>query len=372
MRTSCVGALVDPLDGSKLTVETFSESDGHVITGVLRGARSWYPIIEGVPCFLGGSLRPDLSEFSKTHGLPYKPAGTAASEAAEQTRATFSDKWRRFPNYGFEESHQGFLRSWYVKKLGFSNRNELDEFYSKKRNILEVGPGSGFNSRYMAGLSPGSVYCADLSDAAMTSFENTKSLSNCHAIQADLFCLPFSAGSFDFVIADGVLHHTPDTRAAVEAVWNMVAPEGHLFFYVYKRMGAIRRFADEYLREQFSQLAPDECYRACEGLTELGRELSKLSARVTLERGIPALGMPAGTHDVQRLIYYSLMKCFWNDAFDFETNNMVNFDWYRPQYAWQHTEAEVREWLRDLSISNYSINDANPNGISVLARRTRS
>ena len=53
------------------------------------------------------------------------------------------------------------------------------------------------------------------------------------------------------------------------------------------------------------------------------------------------LGIPAGEHDVQRLLYYNFVKCFWNDAFDYETNNMVNFDWYHPHNAWQHTEDEV-------------------------------
>ena len=69
---------------------------------------------------------------------------------------------------------------------------------------------------------------------------------------------------------------------------------------------------------------------------------------------------------MQRLFYYNFVKCFWNEAFDFETNNMVNFDWYHPHDAWQHTEDEVRGWLDELGVREYQFNDANPNGISVL------
>ena len=116
-------------------------------------------------------------------------------------------------------------------------------------------------------------------------------------------------------------------------------------------------------------LSPDECYAACEGLTELGRELSRLDAKITLEKPIPVLGIPAGTHDVQRLIYYNFVKCFWNEAFDYETNNMVNFDWYHPHNAWQHTQDEVEGWLRDLGAKEWQVNDANPNGISVLVTK---
>jgi hypothetical protein len=75
----------------------------------------------------------------------------------------------------------------------------------------------------------------------------------------------------------------------------------------------------------FMSMSPEVCYVACEGLTELGRELSRLYVKITLEKEIPVLGIPAGTHDVQRLLYYDFVKCFRNEAFDYEPNNMVNF-----------------------------------------------
>jgi SAM-dependent methyltransferase len=177
---------------------------------------------------------------------------------------------------------------------------------------------------------------------------------------------PFPDDSLDLVIADGVLHHTPNTRAAFEALYRKVAPGGQFFFYLYKKMGAARQFCDAHIRQQFTKLDLEACYEACKSLTELGRELSRLNATITLEKPIPILGIPAGIHDVQRLIYYNFVKCFWNDAFDYETNNMVNFDWYHPHSAWQHTEDEVAGWLKDLGVTNYRFNDANPNGISCL------
>ena len=85
-----------------------------------------------------------------------------------------------------------------------------------------------------------------------------------------------------------------------------------------------------------------------------------LKVSITLEKGVPVLGIPPGTHDVQRLLYYNFVKCFWNDAFDFETNNMVNFDWYHPHDAWQHTEDEVAEWLRELNVTKYSFHRLEP------------
>ena len=179
--------------------------------------------------------------------------------------------------------------------------------------------------------------------------------------------LPFPDDYFDFIVADGVLHHTPDTRRAVEALYRKLAPGGEIFFYVYRKMGPARQFCDQHIREEFSQLDPEACYAACEPLTELGRELSRLDAKITLTRPIPILGIPAGTHNVQRLLYYNFLKCFWNEAFDWETNNMVNFDWYHPHHAWQQTEEEVGRWLEELGVSEFRFHPANPNGISAAA-----
>jgi SAM-dependent methyltransferase len=352
-------------------LDVFTRDGDEVLEGVLRSAEEWYPILRGVPCFLKGALRPDLGDFEARHGLAARRDGPIPVRQAEQARTnvTFSDKWSRFRNYGLEAAHQAFLQGWYCKKLGLPTVNDLKAFYRDKGRILEIGPGSGFNTRFMAENTSGTVFAADISEAAYTTYGNTRHLPNCHVIQADLMDLPFADGYFDFVIADGVLHHTPDTRKAVEAVYRTVKPGGQFFFYVYRQMGPARRFCDEHIRRFYTQMTPDECYAACQSLTELGRELSRLNAKITLTKPIPILGIPAGTHDVQRLVYYNFVKCFWNDAFDYETNNMVNFDWYHPHNAWQHNEAEVTSWLNDLGVKEYQFNPANPTGLSVLLRK---
>src|SRR3712207_8723813 len=59
-----------------------------------------------------------------------------------------------------------------------------------------------------------------------------------------------------------------------------------------------------------------------------------------------------------RSVYYNMLKCFWNEAFDYEMNNLVNFDWYHPKHAWQHTEQEVAGWLADLGVTEYAFHPA--------------
>ena len=250
-----------------LEVVAFENDGEHVMEGVLRtpGGDVWYPIIGGVPSFLTGPMRPDIRAFCARHGLR-APEGDMGDKLAEQqakTAVTFSDKWRRFKTYGLEPAHQDFLFGWYMKKFGLPDRDALVSFYANRRRVLEVGPGSGFNTRFIAEHCRGEVFALDVSDAAFTTFENTRDLPNCTVVQADLMDAPFADASFDLVIADGVLHHTPDTRAAVRALYKKVQPGGQFFFYVYKKMGAARQFCDAHVREHFTKLSPDACYEAC-------------------------------------------------------------------------------------------------------------
>ena len=58
----------------------------------------------------------------------------------------------------------------------------------------------------------------------------------------------------------------------------------------------------------------------------------------------------AGEYDLQRLIYYNMFKCYWNDRLSFEENVLVNFDWYYPRYARRHTEKEIESWLIEIGL----------------------
>jgi hypothetical protein len=82
-------------------------------------------------------------------------------------------------------------------------------------------------------------------------------------------------------------------------------------------------------------------------VTKIGKALSDQDIDFEIPEDLAELEIKAGRYDLQRFFYYHIFKCFWNDRFTFDENNLVNFDWYHPTYAHRHSPEEIREWYEE-------------------------
>ena len=179
--------------------------------------------------------------------------------------------------------------------------------------------------------------------------------------------IPLEDGSYDLIIADGVLHHLKNTAKSIKLLYKKLAKGGHMYVYLYKKQGKIREFTNDYVRFQIKDMKPEQAIKTMESLTTLGMELSKVKTKIKID-AVPILGLEAGEYTPQEIMYYGVIKCFWNDAFSFEVNNMNNYDWFAPEYAVRFSEEDVKKMMSDIG-ANYKLNDANRNGISILINK---
>jgi arsenite methyltransferase len=349
VRESLLEILVDPISKGRLRVEAARAADGELWEGTLLGGggRS-YAITEGIPRFV-------LTE----------------DEGQRQTEGSFGYKWTR-ESFHTPESY-GFGQKFLVESFGFDSVERMREFFGSRRRILDAGCGSGFSTgcwldRSWRGEGDAEWVGADISRAVDVARQNLGSFPGTNFVQADILQLPFRAQSFDTIFSEGVLHHTPSTEKALKALVPLLAPGGEILFYVYRKKGPIREFADDYIRDVVAPLPPEEAWELMRPLTHLAQALAELRAEVEVPEDIPYLGIKAGRYDVQRLIYWHFLKIFWNGAFTFEQNVTINFDWYHPRYAHRQTEAEVRRWCDEsgLSVTWFHVQDS---GFSVRAFR---
>jgi SAM-dependent methyltransferase len=340
--------LADPVDGSRLVLADGADGAELIVSGELvseGGAR--YAINGGVPRM-----------------VPAADSSVSADDGA--TQRSFGAKWEQY-----EEADKAklaeFQYRWFDQRFGFDGDAVFAEFLAGRRWILDAGTGSGLCAARCARLADGHVTGMDLSDSVIAAREHFPA-ADLDYVQGDILNPPFARGAFDVVIADQVLHHTPDCVRAFHAMAGLVAPGGDLLAYVYRKKPVIRELVDDHVIDMTARLPFEQCLELSEQLTELGRELSQLDAKVTLERGVPLLGIEPGEHDVQRLIYWTMLKCFWNEELGWHQSVMVNYDWYSPVYRSRHTEEEVLGWCADAGLEVVHL-DVIESGISVRARR---
>jgi SAM-dependent methyltransferase/uncharacterized protein YbaR (Trm112 family) len=304
---------------------------------------SWFPVTAGVPrLLLPGPLRPDLAAFQERwrERLPALAARDAPRSEARngqaQVQDAFAHKWTRQPWWGLEGESARVISEWLLARYGWAGADEYRRFLAGRGQILDAGAGLGRETVRMAEAAPAAdVFGLELSACVDESAAHarTRGLDNVLFVQADLMAPPFAPASFDFVLSEGVLHHTPDTRAAFLSLASLLAPAGEIGFYVYRKKAALREFADDHVRRLVQDLPPDEAWARMEPLTRLGRALAALKAEVEVPDDVPELGIRAGRYDVQRLVYYAMFKCYWNDRLTVAENVHVNFEWSYPRFA---------------------------------------
>jgi SAM-dependent methyltransferase/uncharacterized protein YbaR (Trm112 family) len=347
MHPQLLEVLADPVDRAPLSVAG-GDGGATIVSGRLVGSGGVeYEIRDGIPRMI--------------------PAQSSVTEDDGATQRSFGAKWTQY-DAADKQRLAEFQYEWFDNRFGFGDEQGFANFLAGRRWVLDAGTGPGLCAARCARLADGRVAGMDLSDSVTTAGRLYGSVENLDYVQGDILNPPFARESFDFVVADQVLHHTPDCAGGFRAMAELVAPGGQLAVYVYRRKPIIRELVDDHVIDLTARLSFEECLELSEQLTELGRELSRTGARITLERGVPLLGIEPGEHDVQRLIYWTMLKCFWNEDLGWHQSVLVNYDWYSPVYRSRHTEEEVLGWCADAGLDVVHL-DVIESGISVRAQK---
>lgn len=290
MKPAALEFLACPGCRSELTLGARTDEGPEILEGVLRcpGCGAEYPIVRGVPRFVS--------------------RGAYAS--------SFGYQWNRFRTVQLD-SVNGTDES---ERMLAATTGWRDEDYAG-RLVLDAGVGAGRFAEIVA-RKGGEVVGVDLSAAVDAAYLNTGRHPRVHLIQADIFALPFREATFDAAYSIGVLHHTPDPRAAFERVAAMVKKGGGLAVYVYHGYGIAHRGADV-IRRLTTRLPAG-----------LMLALSAIATPLYYLYRVPALG--AALRLLCPISMHPRWRWRWLDT----------FDWYTPRYQWKLFYPEVIRWFR--------------------------
>jgi SAM-dependent methyltransferase len=151
--------------------------------------------------------------------------------------------------------------------------------------------------------------------------------------------------AFDYVVCRASLHHTPDPPKTFTALARALKPGGTIAISVYRKKGVCREALDDALRGIISRLPRQQAFELSRQFTVIGKALQEVATPLDIPEDLPLLGIPRGRTSVHSLVYYHLLKCFYNPTFGDRYSTLVNYDWYHPPYAYRYDLDEVRSWF---------------------------
>lgn len=306
MKSNLIDLLACPETGSSLRLVVHKRIKDEIIEGeiISDGNGRKYPIYLGIPRFVTRDAYVSSFSVQRRYVRRY----------LDHYRKDRSGYELFFPTTGFDEA-----------KL-------------KSGPILEVGCGYGRFLDVLSNYGVETIVGVDLStDSIELAQDFLGNRPNVHLVQCDLFRLPFRRQAFSHVYSIGVLHHTPSTRDAVEAIYPVVRKGGELAIWVYPP--EMKKSTDVW-RRITTRLSFPVLFSLCILNQALFSWVRALPGGWRFGKLIPGAQPGGGSR-------------FWLRV-------LSDFDAFSPTYATSHEPEEVESWFHQLGLHR----------VQILPRRT--
>tara|TARA_Y100001978_G_scaffold191521_1_gene195710 strand:+ start:93 stop:1040 length:948 start_codon:yes stop_codon:yes gene_type:complete len=143
----------------------------------------------------------------------------------------------QFPNYEDCEDYA----SLYDKGISNLFTKKLDQEVGFGTKILELGCGTGQLSLFLSRCNR-KVCAVDISNGSLKlgeDFRKKNNINNTYFMKMDIFDLKFKPNTFDFVISNGVLHHTKNAQQAFKCLVDVTKPGGIIVIGLYHKYGRL-------------------------------------------------------------------------------------------------------------------------------------
>ena len=303
------------ITGENFTLaEEILDEKGRVVSGALitPNRSISFPIINYIPRFV------NLSNYADNFGMQWNLFSKTQIDS-------FS---------GFNVSEQRFYSATNWSKSELSGKW-----------ILDIGCGAGRFAE-IALNAGANVVALDYSNSVDACYTNLLKHENLHLVQADIYSLPFQAGTFDYVYSLGVLQHTPDVKLSFQCLLPVLKSGGKLCVDFYEKSWKSRLLPKYWIRPVSKHIPKTLLLNVLKVLVPPLLFISKTISLIPfvgkyLKRLIPVAnhfdGIPLNK---QQLLEWSLLD---------------TFDWFSPAHDNPQSANTVLNWFKDSNFENIEI-----------------
>ena len=270
----------------------------------------------------------------------------------KDTVAGFGDEWQRFDQSVVE-----------AQEMEATFREYFSVFPWDTLPVGAVGADFGCGSgRWAALVAPrvGHLHVVDASHEALdVARRNLADRSNVTFHDAPLDAVELDNGSLDFGYSLGVLHHIPDTLAAMRACVQKLKPGAPLLVYLYYRFD--NRPAWYAYLWQLSELARRRISRLPHGARYAVSQLFAAGVYWPLARSAKLVETLGGSADNLPLSYYRDRS--------FYTMRTDALDRLGTRLEQRFTRVEIEAMMRDAGLEDVEFSDGTPYWCAVGRRR---
>jgi len=175
-----------------------------------------YGIADGIPRLLFPGRENEIEIFCATYDALRLQEGWASDSSEFYQHLPFRDLSGRHPReWALRARSFQFLQSWLEKNFG-----------RQSRRILDIGAGSGWMSRQLAGRHD--VLAIDVNAGPHGLAALPIAQRQFMSVQAELESLPLASNSFDVAVANASLHYTQNLKQFFEKISRVLRPGGKL------------------------------------------------------------------------------------------------------------------------------------------------
>lgn len=212
----------------------------------------------------------------------------------------------------------------------------------RDRVVLDAGCGHGRVTSAFTKLSS-SVISLEISEGIDVAYKECERQNNVLFVQGDVINPPLADESIDIIYCAGVLHHTPNTKMAAQALMRLLKKHGRFYIWLYPRRGFIYTTILNSIRFFTSRMPPNMLWSILKRSVVLFDLWKQIKQWTGLSNSKGHLSM--------------------------DEKMLGLFDTYSPRYRHTHHPEEVKQWFKEKNFAKTDVLHFSKHNLDMLAIR---